>query len=85
VLDDVYVTCDLVSPATLQINTGGTITTYNLQAGRNLVHTPFTPGATQNFQIIRAGVQVVSVSGEPILATVTQNNMQWTSGFAYAP
>jgi len=85
VLDDVYVTVDLVTPATLQINTGGTITTYNLGAGRNLVHTPFTPGATQNFQIIRGGQQVVSVSGQPILATVTQNDMQWTSGFSYSP
>jgi hypothetical protein len=81
--DNVYVTCDLVSAATLQINTGGTITTYNLGAGRNLVNTPFHPGTTQNFQIIRGGVQVANLSGEPILATVTQNNVQWTSGFAY--
>jgi hypothetical protein len=81
--DNVYVTCDLVSAATLQINTGGTITTYNLGAGRNLVHTPFHPGTTQNFQIIRNGVQVASVSGEPIIAAPTQNNLQSTSGFAY--
>ena len=82
-IDDVYVTADLVSPGTLQINTGGTITTYNLPAGRNLVHTPFTPGATQNFQIIRGGVQVATVSGEPIIANPTRNNLEWTSGFAY--
>jgi hypothetical protein len=82
-IDDVYVTCDLVSPATLQINTGGTITTYSLGPGRNLVHTPFTPGTTQNFQIIRNGVQVASVSGEPIIANPTQNNLQSTSGFVY--
>jgi glucan endo-1,3-alpha-glucosidase len=81
--DNVYVTCDLVSAATLQINTGGTITTYNLGAGRNLVHTPFHPGTTQNFQIIRNSAVVANVSGEPIIAAPTQNNLQSTSGFAY--
>ena len=83
--DNVYVTADLVSTGTLQINTGGTITTYNLGPGRNLVNTPFHAGTTQNFQIIRNGVTTANVSGEPIVPAPTQNNLHTTTGFAYGP
>jgi hypothetical protein len=81
--DNVFVTAELTASATLQINTGGVITTYSLLAGVSYTNTPFTVGS-QNFQIQRGGITIINVSGDPVVGSIPGPNLEYTSGFAYA-
>lgn len=80
--DNLFVATRLTAPATLSASTGGNVTTYNLPAGVNFTQIPFTAGA-QQFQLIRGNI-IISISGEAVLSSITANNLEWTTGFAYA-
>jgi Glycosyl hydrolase family 71 len=78
--DVIFVTTELTAPATLMVSTGGQITNLSLPAGINFSRVAFSQGV-QSFALIRGGVTIASVTGENI---GTQNNLETTTGFAYA-
>jgi glucan endo-1,3-alpha-glucosidase len=81
VADDVYVTTMLTAPATLTVNTGGSLFNYSLNAGINQTQTPFNLG-TQSFTLTRNGSTIISAQGtQPIIADPTFYNFFYSTGF----
>jgi hypothetical protein len=78
--DVIFITTELTAPATLRVSSGGVITNLSLPAGINFSRVTFNLGA-QSFALIRSGVTIASVAGENI---GSQNNLETTTGFAYA-
>ena len=83
VQDVIYTTTFLTSPAQLVVASGSTLTTNALPAGINCQRTPFAPGA-QIFTLTRNSAPVLSVSGPPVLAQITNYDYFTASGYAYA-
>jgi len=70
-LNDIYVTTILTAPATLSVNTNGTVTSGAVASG--LVHTrvPFAAGATQTVTVTRSAVNILTVTGDAISSALT--------------
>jgi glucan endo-1,3-alpha-glucosidase len=81
--DVIFIETFLTAPATLSVSTGGNVTNYSQPAGLNFTRTNFTPGV-QQFSLIRGGATIATVTGENILASVSQNTAEITTGFVYA-
>jgi Glycosyl hydrolase family 71 len=81
--DEVYVTTNIRSPATLRVTSGGVVTNYSVPAGLTHTRSPATPGA-QSFDLIRGGTTVIHNDGEPIASSITVYNYVTTSGFGYS-
>jgi len=79
VQDVIYTTVCLTNPAQLVISSGGTLTTNSLPAGISSQRTPFAPGP-QTFTLLRAGTQVLSVTGPNILAQISNYDYFTASG-----
>jgi fibronectin type 3 domain-containing protein len=61
--DDIFVTCNLAAPATLTVNSAGTVTTINVPAGSTDVMAPFAVGNPPTFTLTRNGSTVLSGTG----------------------
>jgi glucan endo-1,3-alpha-glucosidase len=83
VQDAIYTTTFLTAPATLEVASGGVLTTNSLPAGMNYLHTPFAPG-TQMLTLRRNGQQLISVQGPSVLSAINSYNFFTASGYAYA-
>jgi Glycosyl hydrolase family 71 len=82
--DVIFIATRLTAPAALSVSTGGNVTTYNLPAGVNFTRIPFSVGS-QQFQLIRGGVVIASIAGEAVVGSIPKNNLEFTTGFVYAP
>jgi glucan endo-1,3-alpha-glucosidase len=79
--DTIYVTTILTAPATLVVTTGSQTRTYPVPAGLSSTRVPFHIGA-QSFHLIRQGHSLLSQAGDPILATPTEYNFNYSTGWA---
>jgi Glycosyl hydrolase family 71 len=79
--DDLFVTTRLTLPATLSVSTGGTVTTYAVPAGVANTRIAFSAGV-QLFQVIRNGAVIISIVGPPVVATLSANDLMFTTGVA---
>src|SRR5262249_9402669 len=80
--DRLYTTTFLTAPSQLEISSGGTVTTNSLPAGWSNFRTSFSSGS-QTFTVRRSGLQVLSVKGPDILASITNYDFFPASGYAY--
>jgi glucan endo-1,3-alpha-glucosidase len=80
-IDCIFITTILGEPATVQVTSGGNVTSVPVASG--MVHTrvSFTPGA-QNIQLIRGGTTLINLTGDTILSTISVFNQNPTTGFA---
>jgi fibronectin type 3 domain-containing protein len=67
--DKIYVTCNLAAPATLTVNSAGTVTTVNVAAGSTDVEVPLSAGAAPTFTLTRNGTTVLSGTGDSQVMT----------------
>ena len=82
--DTLYTTALLVSPAQLEIQSGGVLTTNPLRAGMSHLRTPFTPGP-QTFTLKRSGQQLFSLQGQPVVSQIQLYDFFPTSSATYSP
>lgn len=82
VLDNIYVTTNLTTAATLRVTTGNAVKTFSVPAGLSHTRIPFNTGA-QSFDLIRNGQTVIHLNGDPIDSSITAYNFITTSGFGY--
>jgi glucan endo-1,3-alpha-glucosidase len=83
VLDDIYITTFLTAPATLTVNSGGSISNHNLGADITNTVVTFTVGSTQAFTLTRNGHTLISLTGQPIVATPVSYNFMYSTGYAH--
>jgi glucan endo-1,3-alpha-glucosidase len=81
--DTIYTTSFLTTPAQLEINSGGTLTTNSLAAGIQSVRTAFAPGF-QTFTLRRNGTEVLFTKGPSIMTQITNYDFFPASGYAYS-
>ncbi len=81
--DDLYVTTMLTAPATLEVTSGSTETSYNVPAGITNTDIPFSVGS-QTFELWRNGVRIATTQGTNILSAPQTRDFNNTSGFVYA-
>jgi glucan endo-1,3-alpha-glucosidase len=84
ITDSIYVTTLLTAPATLTVNTGGNVTTYNLNAGITHTTIPFSVSATQAFALSRGTTTLTSLAGPPIVQSPGACNFFYTTGYGYS-
>lgn len=82
VLDNIYVTTNLTSAATLQVTTGGAVKSFAVAAGLSHTRVPFNTG-TQTIDLIRNGTTIIHLTGDPIASSITAYNFITTSGYGY--
>jgi glucan endo-1,3-alpha-glucosidase len=82
VADVIYNTLFLTAPAQLEITSGTNLVTNSLAAGLQQLETPFAPGP-QIFNLRRNGALVMTVSGPPILSSITNYDYFPASGYGY--
>ena len=81
VADDIYITCNLIAPATLKVTSGSTTSTVGLVPGSNDVTVPFTPGFTPHFELDRGGNPIATGDGiDPIDTAPQYNNYYYSTG-----
>lgn len=73
----------LTAPATVQVSVGNKTYTTNAPAGMNSFKVPLGVG-TPTFRVIRSGRLVLSGKGQPILAAVDYQDMQYKAGVILA-
>lgn len=83
VVDDIFVTTMLKSPAELRVTTGGVETKYPMEKGYRTISTPFKAGA-QHFALYRKGKLVTETDGEPVTDTPSEYNFFATTAIAIA-
>lgn len=83
-LDDIFITTILTSPAVVRVTSGGNVTDTAVAAG--LVHTrvPFTTGS-QNIKLIRGGIVLIDLDGDPIDSSISYYDMNPTTGYGAYP
>jgi glucan endo-1,3-alpha-glucosidase len=82
VQDTLYTTVFAIAPAQLEINSGGSLSTNSLMAGRQELRTPFSPGP-QKLTLRRGGREVLSAQGPDIMSAIQVYNFFPASGYAY--
>lgn len=83
VADVIYVTANVVAPATLRIQSGDQVTELRLPAGSHDVSAPFTSGNTPNFTLIRNHRIIIRGLGrDSIKASPKFNNFYYSTGKA---
>ena len=79
--DTIYVTCNLAAPATLTVNSAGTVSSVNVPAGSNDIEVPLSVGAAPTFTLTRNGQTITSNTGAAaVSSTPTFNNNSTTIG-----
>jgi glucan endo-1,3-alpha-glucosidase len=84
VTDSIFVTTLLTGSATLTVNTGGSISTYNLGAGITHTTIPFTVGPTQTLQLTRNGTTLTSLTGPAIVPPPAECNFFYATGYGFS-
>lgn len=83
VVDNIFVTTLLTSPAELCVTTGGVETKFPMEQGYRTISTPFKAGP-QHFALYRKGKLVTETDGEPVSDTPTEYNFFPTTAIAVA-
>jgi glucan endo-1,3-alpha-glucosidase len=84
VADVIYVTANLLAPATLKVTSGSQVSTFNLPAGSSDVQAPFAVGSTPVFELDRNGSAAIApTSGtDAIQASPQFNDYYYSTGSA---
>ena len=79
--DVIYITTNLLAPASLTVTTGGQSTVLNLPAGSSDTQTPFYPGSAPTFQLTRNGATIATGTGtDAIQSAPTYNDYYYSTG-----
>ena len=84
--DVIYLTSNLLAPATLTVTSGGQTATLNLPSGSSDTQTPFYVGNAPSFTLSRNGSPIASGTGtDPIQAAPTYNDYYYSTGDIKGP
>ena len=81
VSDQIYITSNLLAPASLKVTSGGQTAVLNLPAGSSDTQTPFLPGNAPSFELDRNGTVLGTGTGtDPIPAAPKYNDYYYSTG-----